>query len=224
MLSDSSPGARETVTPWPRFPDGEMMHGREAKHNVSPRRLRLAQRGAPWSTQGAGLAESHHMSAEPMVAVACALLCGVMIAQGRFGEARRWLGHAEPMFQPEAEPGIGADWTAGADLISEILDLLARLGEPAPTPGGEAGREGAQAIRDGVGRRGEPLTEGETRVLRFLPTHPCAREIAGELHLSANTVKTHQRHVYQKLGAHSRREAVERARAFGLLASSPRSR
>ena len=29
----------------PRFPDGEMMHGREAKHNVSPRRLRLAQRG-----------------------------------------------------------------------------------------------------------------------------------------------------------------------------------
>jgi ATP/maltotriose-dependent transcriptional regulator MalT len=69
----------------------------------------------------------------------------------------------------------------------------------------------------------EPLTEGETRVLRYLPTHLRATEIACELHLSANTVKTHLRHLYQKLGAHSRREAVERARVLGLLASSPRS-
>jgi LuxR family transcriptional regulator, maltose regulon positive regulatory protein len=60
-------------------------------------------------------------------------------------------------------------------------------------------------------------------VLRYLSTHLRATEIAGELHLSANTVKTHLRHLYQKLGAHSRREAVERARVFGLLASSPRS-
>jgi len=61
------------------------------------------------------------------------------------------------------------------------------------------------------------LTRGETRVLRYLPTHLSAREIAAELYLSPNTVKTHQRHLYEKLGAHSRAQAVERARALGLL-------
>jgi LuxR family transcriptional regulator, maltose regulon positive regulatory protein len=61
-------------------------------------------------------------------------------------------------------------------------------------------------------------THGETRVLHYLPTHLSAREIAGELCLSVNTVKTHQRHLYQKLGARSRTQAVEQARALGLLA------
>jgi LuxR family transcriptional regulator, maltose regulon positive regulatory protein len=64
---------------------------------------------------------------------------------------------------------------------------------------------------------GVPLTESETRVLYYLPTHLSTREIAAELYLSANTVRTHQRHVYQKLGAHTRREAVQRARAIGLF-------
>jgi LuxR family maltose regulon positive regulatory protein len=67
---------------------------------------------------------------------------------------------------------------------------------------------------------GEPLTQSEARVLRYLPTHMSAPEIAGELYLSANTVKTHLRHLYRKLGAHSRHEAVQRARAIGLLAVS----
>jgi LuxR family maltose regulon positive regulatory protein len=68
----------------------------------------------------------------------------------------------------------------------------------------------------------EPLTQSETRVLRYLPTHMGAPEIAAELFLSANTVKTHLRHLYRKLGVHSRREAVQRARTIGLLAESSR--
>lgn len=68
------------------------------------------------------------------------------------------------------------------------------------------------------------LTHGETRVLRYLPTNLSAREIAAELYLSVNTVKTHQRHVYQKLGARSRSQAVERARTLGLLAPPSRRR
>src|SRR5580693_5430636 len=68
----------------------------------------------------------------------------------------------------------------------------------------------------------EALTHGETRVLHYLPTNLSAREIAGELYLSVNTVKTHQRHLYQKLGARSRTQAVEQARALGLLAPSSR--
>jgi LuxR family maltose regulon positive regulatory protein len=50
------------------------------------------------------------------------------------------------------------------------------------------------------------------RVLRYLPTHLGAPEIAAELCLPANTVKTHLRHVYRKLGANSRQQAVPRAR------------
>jgi LuxR family transcriptional regulator, maltose regulon positive regulatory protein len=42
-------------------------------------------------------------------------------------------------------------------------------------------------------------------------------QIAAELFLSANNVKTHLRHLYRQLGAHSRQEAVQRARAIGLL-------
>jgi LuxR family maltose regulon positive regulatory protein len=68
----------------------------------------------------------------------------------------------------------------------------------------------------------EPLSPAETRVLRYLPTGLSVTEIAGQLHLSVNTVRTHMRHVYDKLGAHRRHEAVERARALGLLAPSSR--
>jgi LuxR family maltose regulon positive regulatory protein len=67
----------------------------------------------------------------------------------------------------------------------------------------------------------EPLSQAETRVLRYLPTNLTAPEIAGQLSLSVNTVRTHMRHVYDKLGAHRRLEAVDRARALGLLAPSP---
>jgi LuxR family transcriptional regulator, maltose regulon positive regulatory protein len=63
----------------------------------------------------------------------------------------------------------------------------------------------------------EELTEAESRVLRYLPSNLTAWEIADELCVSLNTVKTHMRHIYAKLDAHRRREAVERARALGLL-------
>ena len=67
----------------------------------------------------------------------------------------------------------------------------------------------------------EPLSDSEIRVLRYLPTNLTMPEIAGELYVSHNTVRTHMRHLYTKLGTHRRFEAVERARALGLLAPSP---
>jgi LuxR family transcriptional regulator, maltose regulon positive regulatory protein len=74
----------------------------------------------------------------------------------------------------------------------------------------------------GPGRHVEAASPGEIRVLRYLQTNLSAREIADELYISVNTVKTHQRHLYRKLGAHSRTQAVERARALGLLGPAGR--
>ncbi len=96
--------------------------------------------------------------------------------------------------------------TAHAALIAQILDLLAG-NRPAPPPAGPPPPL-------------EPLSKSEIRVLRYLPTHLTAPEIAGELSVSTTTVKTHLRNLYAKLGAHRRTEAIESAHALGLLAPS----
>lgn len=61
------------------------------------------------------------------------------------------------------------------------------------------------------------LTIAELRILRFLPSHRSFREIASQLGVSANTVKTQAHAIYRKLGVASRSEAVERAQQAGLL-------
>ena len=140
---------------------------------------------------------------------------------GDAGAARRALEQALDRAAPEGllfpflydpEPGLldrhRRGGTAHAGLIAEILNVLAGQKPGAPPAG-------PQRLR-------EPLSHAEARVLRYLPTKLSAPEIAGELYLSVNTVKTHMRHLYDKLGAHRRHEAVEQARALGLLAPSPR--
>ena len=63
-----------------------------------------------------------------------------------------------------------------------------------------------------------PLRDVELRVLRHLPSNLRSTEIAAELFASSNTVRTHLRHIYAKLDAHTRTEAVARGRQLGLLA------
>jgi len=60
-------------------------------------------------------------------------------------------------------------------------------------------------------------TERELSVLRYLPSKLSQREIAGELYVSLNTVKTHCRAIYRKLGVEGRHAAVQSARDHGLL-------
>ena len=90
-------------------------------------------------------------------------------------------------------------------LLSEILDV--RAGSPGPARGDAAPLS-------------EELSEAELRVVRYLPSNLTAPEIAAELFVSPNTVRTHLRHIYSKLDTHSRRGAVDRARELGLLAPS----
>jgi len=114
--------------------------------------------------------------------------------------------------------------TAHPALITQILHLLT------PPRGGPGGNRGAgsppgSAVLGGIvpPRITEQLTDSETRILRYLPTHLTVHDIANELFLSVNTVNTHRRHLYAKLGVHNRHEAVDRARTLGLLApSAPR--
>ena len=75
-----------------------------------------------------------------------------------------------------------------------------------------------------VGEILELPTEAELAVLRLLSTDLSAREIGAKLFLSPNTVRSHIRAVYRKLGVGSRRDAVARAEALDLLAEaqSPR--
>ena len=67
----------------------------------------------------------------------------------------------------------------------------------------------------------DPLTERERTILRYLASTLSNAEIANELYVSVNTVKTHQQTVYRKLGVGGRREAVRRARALRLFLRRP---
>ena len=81
----------------------------------------------------------------------------------------------------------------------------------------EAHVSGAGA-RPGVsGGLTAPLTDRELSVLQYLPSMMTYPEIAGELFVSVNTVKSHLRHLYAKLEVANRRQAVTRARELGLL-------
>jgi LuxR family transcriptional regulator, maltose regulon positive regulatory protein len=64
----------------------------------------------------------------------------------------------------------------------------------------------------------EELSPGELRVLRYLPTNLSRPQIAAELSVSVNTVSTHIRSIYAKLGVRDRSSAVQRARELRLLA------
>src|SRR5262249_45931341 len=97
--------------------------------------------------------------------------------------------------------------TAHAALIADILSLLA----------------GNRSVPPPAGPRPplEALSGSELRGLRYLPTNLSGPGVAGALEVSLNTVLTHMRPRYAKLGPPRRAEAVARARALGLLAPSP---
>ena len=95
--------------------------------------------------------------------------------------------------------------TAHRALLADIVDLL--RGEPMPSHDGE--------LRSPP----EELSPSELRVLRYLPTNLTRPDIARELYVSINTVNTHIRNIYSKLGARDRSSAVRRARELRLLST-----
>ena len=104
------------------------------------------------------------------------------------------------------------------DLLAELTLRMSRF-----TDGMATMRARADAVRklvndhDALEVLGEPLTERELDVLRMMQGSLSLHEIAVELYLSANTVKSHARAAYRKLGAHSRADAVRLARGQSLI-------
>ena len=95
--------------------------------------------------------------------------------------------------------------TAHGALLADIVDLL--QGTSAPSTDRERLPQP------------EELSPSEVRVLRYLPTNLTRPEIARELYVSVNTVNTHIRNIYSKLGARDRSSAVRRARELRLLST-----
>jgi len=93
--------------------------------------------------------------------------------------------------------------TSHAALVTDILDAVRGPGRGGPN------QRAVMPV--------EELSRSELRVLRYLPTNLTRREIAGELSVSLNTVNTHIRRIYAKLGAADRTAAVERGRELRLL-------
>ncbi|MFD7666612.1 response regulator transcription factor [Streptomyces sp. NPDC059788] len=112
-------------------------------------------------------------------------------------------------------------WIAGL-----LMEIAEELGDPRTA---EALVDEAMAVLASAPRHrpvapapapaptGEPLTDRELTVLRRLQGEVSLRRIAGDLFVSYNTVKSHTRAVYRKLGVHSRVEALHRARERGLI-------
>ena len=111
-----------------------------------------------------------------------------------------------------------ADLTGARTLMQEIDELLRRR------PGLGTLVDDAQALRDRLANergsgalRASALSAAELRLLPLLSTHLSFPEIAAELFVSRNTVKSQVLSIYRKLSATSRSEAVGRARELGLL-------
>ena len=157
------------------------------------------------------------MSTLPLVQ-ALAVAAAASDAEGdRAGAARlaeRALDLAEPeglrLSLADAAPGIEPVFehllrygTAHRSLIGEVLELV---------------ESGATELGGAPSPLREELSARELAVLRYLPTMLTSQEIAGELFVSLNTVKSHLKNIYRKLDADGRRDAVRRARDLGLVA------
>jgi ATP/maltotriose-dependent transcriptional regulator MalT len=113
--------------------------------------------------------------------------------------------------------GLG-DQEGARELLGSARTILASNPDAGVFP------EQLQRLERSLGRSsqrpalfGEPLTDRELAVLRLLPSQLTHREIANELYVSLNTVKSHVRAIYRKMSVTSRVDALEKAREMGLI-------
>jgi LuxR family maltose regulon positive regulatory protein len=121
------------------------------------------------------------------------------------GFMRMFIDGGQPMAQllhEAAGRGISPEYTSR--LLAAFPDSESR-----PTASAKPQKPESQMV--------EPLSERELEVLRLLTTHLSSTEIAEELIISVNTVRSHIKHIYSKLNAHGRTDAIQRAKELHLL-------
>jgi LuxR family maltose regulon positive regulatory protein len=141
---------------------------------------------------------------------------------GALATLRRALTLAEPegyvrTFAEEGDPMVDLlqrqlkAWRGADDVPLEYVGkLLEALGEGITLPAG-------MDVRDTAGLTLDPITGRQLEVLKLLDSDLSNREIASRLFVSLDTVKSHTRHLYAKLGVHNRHQAIARARDLKLL-------
>ena len=166
---------------------------------------------------------------------AAAALGSVLAAEGDLAQAERELVYAERFFRDDL-PSVHHAWLhvllarvrvrrgrleAAEDAMSAARVALAELGDAGRVPqlAAEVEDELEEAKRRASGGEIlEPLSAAELAVLSLLESDLSAPQIAAEMFLSPNTVRSHTRSIYRKLGVNSRIDAVARAEAADLLA------
>lgn len=110
------------------------------------------------------------------------------------------------LFRSQKAKSQGAQRGASPEYVGKLL--LAALGRDAVPPTGGRGRAGLIV---------EPMSGREVEVLRLLASGISNQEIAAKLFVSLDTVKTHLKHIYGKLGVHNRAKAVAKAAELDLI-------
>lgn len=123
------------------------------------------------------------------------------------------------LHDPDLDGEIAAHataWAANPALVALLPELARARVLPVLDPAA-AGRPGLR-LSDGPAASGVVLTPRQTDVLELLASERTLADIADELFLGVETVRSTSKAVYKKLGVHSREEAVREARLSGLLA------
>jgi LuxR family transcriptional regulator, maltose regulon positive regulatory protein len=164
----------------------------------------------------------------------------LFLAEGRVVEASRELAAAERLLREDVAT-VAHTWVLllmartsarrgrldrAAEVVDTARDALAEVQDAGTLPALADAVENEIAQARGRAQGGglsAPPSDAELTVLRLMVEGLSVREIAARLFVSENTVRTHRRALYRKLGVHSREEATARANALELLLE-PQSR
>jgi LuxR family maltose regulon positive regulatory protein len=189
-----------------------------------------------WARQAIGYAQETGQADLWPVAMAHLGLASALARTGHLAEAEREADRGERLRRTAQLTAahahallVRAEVRAARSLLARAasdLDranaVISELPDPGRLPALAARVQSMlDAAPDRAGQPGpiEEPSPGELAVLRYLATDLSQREIGARLYLSLNTVKSHTRELYRKLGVHSRPEAVKRAKGLGLLAT-----
>ena len=173
------------------------------------------------------------LAAAPQSSLVYTASGAVYAAQGRLQEARNEFERA--LRSRRRWPGVGpwltvdvllrlapvladvGDRPGAAALLAEARDVVTSLPDAAQAQLARLERLERFVSRPRVASLADPLTEREVVVLSLLRGPLSLRGIGQELHLSPNTIKTHTRAIYRKLGVSTRHDAVEQGHHVGIL-------